>query len=68
VQEGEQVVSIAAGDVDAHMEVDAAGVLGGDGLQSLTQLLIAEGGLGDHEVGGGGAQIGVEKGGVMAVT
>jgi hypothetical protein len=50
------------------MEVNVASVLGGDGLQTLTELLIAEGGLDDHEVGGGGLQIGEEKGGVMAIA
>lgn len=68
VQEGEQVVGIAAGDVDAHVEVDVAGVLGGDGVQTLAELLIAEGGLDDQEVGGSGLQIGAKKGGVMAIA
>ena len=68
LQEGEQVVRIATGDVEAHVEVDVAGVLGGDGVQTLAELLIAEGGLEDFEVGGGGLQIGAEKGGVMAIA
>ena len=68
VQEGEQVVGIAAGDVDAHMEVNVTSVFGGDSAQALTELLVAEGRFGDREVGGGGLQIAVKKGGVMAIA
>jgi len=68
VQEGEQVVGITAGQVEADMEMDRAAELVGDGLEPFAKLLIAGGRLDELEVGRRGLQIGTEERGVMAVA
>ena len=52
VQEGEQVVGIAAGNVEAEVEVDRA-VLLDDGSQALSKLLVALSRLDELEIRGG---------------
>ena len=67
MQEGEQVVGIAAGDVEAEVEVDRA-MLVAEGSQATLELLVALGRLDELEFRGGGLQIGIQEDGVMPIT
>jgi hypothetical protein len=66
-EEGQQVVGVLAGGVEADQEVHAA-VLADELGESLTELAIALGGLDHLQVGGGGLQVGAEEGGVVTVA
>ena len=65
--EGDEVVGIEAGGIEADVEVDAA-VTGNEIDESLAELGIAGGCFNDFEVGGGRSQVGIEEGGVVSVA
>src|SRR5262245_28393135 len=67
VEPGEQVVGVQAGGVESDVEVDAA-MPGDEVEQPLAELRILGGRLDDFEVRGGGLEVGVEEGGVVAVA
>lgn len=67
VQEVQQVVGVLAGGIEADDEGDI-GVTLGEALQALPQGGIADGGLGELQLGGGGLEIVAEEGGIMAVA
>jgi hypothetical protein len=67
-QVGEQVVGIAAGQVESDMKMDRAVLASSDGLKPLAQLLIACGRLDKLEVGGSGLQVGPQEAGMMPIA
>jgi hypothetical protein len=67
VEEVAEVVGVRSGGVAAEGEGDG-GVSSGDLLESLAELGVAVGGLGERELGGGGVEVVVEEGGDVAVA
>jgi hypothetical protein len=66
VEEGEQVIGIAAGQIEPAMKMDSTAVRSRDGLEPFAQLLIARGRLDKLEVGRSGLQIGPQEAGMMS--
>ena len=66
-QEVEEVVGVLAGGVEADDEGDG-GVSAAMLVESLAELVVAVGGLGEREFGGGGLEVVAEEGGVVAVA
>ena len=56
----------AAGQVEPATKVNATAMASGDGFEAFAQLLVADGGLNELEVGRGGLQIGAQEAGMMA--
>jgi hypothetical protein len=67
VQEGEQVVGILPGGVEADQQSDGAVSLD-NRFEPLAELLVAGRGLGEGEFGSSGLQVVAEEAGVVAVA
>ncbi len=67
VQEVEEVVGVLPGGIEADDEGDGRDV-GGKVLESLAQLGVAIGRLGEGQFGGGRLVVVAEEGGVVAVA
>ena len=67
MQEVAQVVGVLAGGVEADDEVGGA-VAAGQAVEAAALQGLAGGGFGELQLGGGGLQLLVEEGGVVAVA
>jgi hypothetical protein len=67
VEEGEEVIGVLAGGVEADGEVDGR-VPPRDLVETVAELRVAGGGLGEGQLGGGGLEVVVEEDGVVAIA
>ena len=67
MEEVEEVVGVLAGGVESDDEVDGRVALG-DALEALSEEGVSGGGLGELQFVGGGPEVVMEEGGVMAVA
>jgi hypothetical protein len=67
VEEVNQVIGVVPGGVEADVE-GGAGVAAGDEFEALPELVVALGGLGEGQLGGGGLEVVAQEGGVVAVA
>jgi len=67
VEEVQEVVGVLAGGIEADDEGDG-GVAAGEVFESLSELGVAVGGLGELQLVGGGLEVVAEEGGVVTVA
>jgi hypothetical protein len=67
MQAVDEIVGVLSGGIEANEEVDGSVALG-DGLEALVEAAVAVGRLDEGEFGGGGLEVVVKEGDVVAVA
>jgi hypothetical protein len=67
LEEVQEIVGVLSGGIKADVEGDDVVSLG-DAFESLTQLGVAAGGLGERQLVGGGLEVVAEEDGVMSIA